>query len=80
MSRIVSVDGSPKTIPQHLVSSLMFRCDATGNLLPPKVIELGDRVRLLTRPFTDFVTTVKNIDVEQRMWIFFDLMGRKKRG
>ena len=79
VSRLVSLEGKPKPLPLQLISGLMLRCDASGTLLPPKSLNEGDSVEMLTGPFASFVATVDTIDPEQRIWVLMDFMGQKTR-
>jgi len=79
VSRLVSCEGKPKPLPLQLISGLKLRCDASGTLLPPKSLNEGDSVEMLTGPFTSFIATVEKIDPEQRIWILMDFMGQKAR-
>ena len=86
VSRLVSFEGKPKPLPLQLISGLMLRCDASGTLLPPKSLNEGDSVEMLTGPFANFVATVDTfvatvdtIDPEQRIWVLIDFMGQKTR-
>ncbi|MDG2404467.1 MAG: transcriptional activator RfaH [Paracoccaceae bacterium] len=79
VSRLVSFDGKPKPLPLQLVSGLMLRCDASGTLLPPKSLNEGDSVEMLTGPFASFIATVDTIDPKQRIWVLMDFMGQKTR-
>jgi len=66
-------------VPLGLISRLMLRCVAGGNLLPPRVLTPRDAVRLTGRPFAEFVATVEKITPDQRVWVLLDLMGRTTR-
>ena len=79
VSRLVSFEGKPKPLPLHLISGLMLRCDESGTLLPPKSLNEGDSVEMLTGPFANFIATVDTIDPEQRIWVLMDFMGQKTR-
>ncbi|MDC3401467.1 transcriptional activator RfaH [Alphaproteobacteria bacterium] len=86
VSRLVSFEGKPKPLPLQLISGMMLRCDTSGTLLPPKSLNEGDSVEMLTGPFANFVATVDTfvatvdtIDPEQRIWVLIDLMGQKTR-
>ena len=79
VSRLVSFEGKPKPLPLQLISGLMLRCDASGTLLPPKSLNEGDSVEMLTGPFANFIATVDTIDPEQRIWVLLDFMGQKTR-
>ena len=79
VSKLVSFEGKPKPLPLQLISGLMLRCDASGTLLPPKSLNEGDSVEMLTGPLANFIATVDTIDPEQRIWVLLDFMGQKTR-
>ena len=79
VSRLVSFDGTPKPLPLQLISSLMSRCDASGTLLPPKTLNVGDAVDVLSGPFANFVATVEKVDAQQRIWLLIEFMGQGAR-
>jgi transcriptional antiterminator RfaH len=79
VSKLVSFEGKPKPLPLQLISGLMLRCDASGTLLPPKSLNEGDSVEMLTGPFANFVATVDTIDPERRIWVLMYFMGQKTR-
>ncbi len=59
------------------MAGLRARCDATGLLLPPADLNVGDRVRVLAGPFADLITTIETLPDPQRIGMLIDLMGRK---
>jgi len=79
VSRLVSFGEKPQPVPLDLISQLMLRCDAGGNLLPPRILNPGDPVRLTSGPFAEFAATVEKISPDQRVWVLLDLMGRTAR-
>jgi len=79
VTRLVSFGVEPQPAPLDLISRLMLRCDAGGKLLPPRILQPGDVVRLASGPFADFVATVEMISPDQRVWVLLDLMGRTTR-
>ena len=79
VSRLVSVNCTPKPIPFQLISSLMLRFDTEGKLLPPKTLKSGDNVEVLNGPFENFVAIVETIDEQQRVWILMEFMGRSTK-
>ena len=79
VSKLVSFNDYPKPVPIDLVSGLILRCNASGKLLPPKQLNKGDEVQLLTGPFANFITTVEEIDAQQRVWVLMQLMGQSTR-
>ncbi|MFK5997220.1 MAG: transcriptional activator RfaH [Rhodobacterales bacterium] len=80
VTRLVSFGtDSPMPVPLSLVERLQMRCDEDGLLLPPKTLKKGDRIEILSGPFADFVTTIENIEPDQRIWVLLDLFGRPTR-
>ena len=79
VSKLVSFDGQPKSLPLELITGLMLRCGFGNNPLPPVVPNKGDDVELVAGPFANYVAKVESIDVDQRMWVLMDLLGRTTR-
>lgn len=79
VSRIICQNGVPKKVPPHVVSSLMSRCDGLGKLLPPKALERGDSVAILSGALANFIATVESIDSDRRIWVLLELMGQIAR-
>lgn len=79
VSRLVSFDGAPKPMPLPLISNLMQRCNTAGKLLPPKALNAGDSVDVLSGPFANFVATVEEVDAQQRVWLLMEFMGQSTR-
>lgn len=79
VTRLVSFGEEPQPVPLDLISRLILRCDGGGRLLPPRILNPGDAVRISGGPFADFVATVENISPDQRVWVLLDLMGRTTR-
>ena len=77
--RIVSFGGVAKPLDSQIVPGLMLRCDASGKLLPPNVINVGDEIEVTKGPFTNFVATVETIDADSRIWVLINLMGRNTK-
>ena len=79
VSKLVSFNSYPKPVPIDLVSGLILRCDVSGKLLPPTQLNKGDEVQFLNGPFANFITTVEEIDAQQRVWVLMKFMGRPTR-
>ena len=75
VSRLITFADRPGVVPQHLVDGLKQRCDDTGLLAPPVALAPGDRVRVVSGPFADFVATVERLDPDQRVWLLLDSLG-----
>lgn len=70
---------APSPLPAQFMAGMLARCDRDGLLLPPENIEAGDRIRVISGPFADLVTTVDSLDNDQRLRVLIDLMGQKVR-
>tara|TARA_B110000240_G_C13269369_1_gene355136 strand:- start:82 stop:612 length:531 start_codon:yes stop_codon:yes gene_type:complete len=79
VSKLVSFNSYPKPVPIDLVSGLILRCDVSGKLLPPKQLNKGDEVQFLNGPFANFITTIEEIDAQQRIWVLMKFMGQSTR-
>ena len=79
VSRLIIFNSHLKSIPTEFVDSLMKRYDSSGKLLPIQKLKEGDQVAILKGPFANFIATVEKYEVDQRIWILMDLMGRKTK-
>lgn len=79
ISRLVSFGQAPAPVPADIVRQLRARCDASGLLLPPKVLQPGDQVCLTSGPFANFVAEIESIVPDRRVWVLMDLMGGRTR-
>lgn len=79
VSKLVNFSNQLSPVPMELISSLKLRCDADGKLCPSKNLNEGDKVKLFTGPFADYIAKVETIDAEQRIWVLMELMGRITR-
>ena len=66
--RLVSFGLAPSPLPTRLVAGLQARCDDSGVLGELDALNVGDRVRLLSGPFADYVARVEALDEGQRLW------------
>jgi transcriptional antiterminator RfaH len=69
----------PQPLPSTLMTGLRQRCDASGLLTSQMDLSVGDRIRVLSGPFADLVTTIETLPSAARIGILIDLMGRKVR-
>jgi transcriptional antiterminator RfaH len=79
ITSLVSFGKEPASVPLDLVSQLMLRCDAKGNLLPPKLLKPGDQVTMTKGPFANFVAEVEKIAPDRRVWVLMEIMGGQTR-
>lgn len=79
ISRIVGFgDSGPAPVSDELVAGLRQRCDAAERLQPAS-FSPGDKVRIATGPFSEFIASVDSISSERRIWILLDIMGQQRR-
>ena len=74
---ILDIPHAPNPLPQPLIAGIMARCDLSGLLLPPPDLKIGDKIRVLSGPFVDLVTTIESLPDHARIGALIDLMGRK---
>lgn len=80
VSGLVSLDHKgPNVLPQDFMSALIDRCDPNGILCSPPGLEVGDKVEVLQGPFSKIVSTIEFIGSDERIWVLFDLFGRKTK-
>jgi transcriptional antiterminator RfaH len=79
VTRLVSFGQQPAPVPLEIVRQLILRCDASGKLLPPKLLKPGDRVCLASGPLANFVAQVETIAPDRRVWVLMDIMGGQTR-
>ena len=79
VSRLVTFNSIPKSIPSIFVDQLMMRYDLSGKLLPIQKLKNGDQVKVTKGPFANFIATVEKYETDERIWILMDLMSRKAK-
>jgi len=80
VARLVVVDPrNPVPLPQRLMAGLLARCDQNGQLLPHRDLDVGDRIRILSGPFAEFVTQIHELKDRDRVGLLIELMGRQVR-
>lgn len=79
ITRLVSFGKEPTAVPLDLVSKLLLRSDATGKLLPAKLLKPGDQVTLTKGPFANFVAEVEKIAPDRRIWVLMEVIGGQNR-
>ena len=68
VGRLVSFGAMPCALPAQLVAGLRARCDDAGVLVELDTLGVGDRVRLLSGPFAEYVARVETLDEGRRIW------------
>lgn len=77
VSKLVSFGAQgPAPLPDQFISGLIARCDEENNLLPPDDLEIGEKVKIISGPFSDFIVTVETIPSQTRIGILFELLNQ----
>lgn len=77
VSQIVGFGAAgPAIMPPGIVAGLWARCDENGVLRhAPEDFAVGDKIRIISGPFAEFVTRIDRIDPERRLTVLLDLLG-----
>jgi transcriptional antiterminator RfaH len=79
ITRLVSFGKEPVAVPPDIISQIMLRCDASGKLLPPEMLQRGDQIALSKGAFANFAGEVEKIAPGRRVWVLIEIMGGQKR-
>lgn len=79
VTKLLTVNNQPYTVPVTLISNIMSKCNSKGVFTSPKRLSKGDSVRVLSGPFGNFLATVETIDKDKRIWVLIDLLGQSAR-
>lgn len=69
----------PSKVPRELVESLIDRCDESGLLQSVEDVSVGDRIKIKSGPFAEFVSTVEKIGDDERVHALLNLLGAQRR-
>jgi len=61
VSKLVGFNIIPQIVNSELISELKKRCDNTGKLLPFNKFQIGDDVKIIDDPFTNYIATVETL-------------------
>ena len=67
----------PQCLPEQLISGLKARCDQENCLLPSTDLKIGERVKIISGPFVNYIATIETIPSETRLGILFECLGGK---
>ncbi|TYB85615.1 transcription termination/antitermination protein NusG [Oceaniovalibus sp. ACAM 378] len=80
VNRVIGFGASgPCPVPSAIVTGLMLRCDVDGCLRPETELKVGEQVRITCGPFADFVSTIDSIELDRRVFVMLELLGRQTR-
>lgn len=79
VTSLVRFGSAPAPVPGDLIGALMARAAGVAEVAEDTSFTQGERVKMRTGPFVDFIAEVESIAPDQRVWLLMDLMGGKTR-
>lgn len=80
VSKLISFEAAkPAPVPDPLMAGLRARCDDHHVLQPLDDLRTGERVRMLSGAFADFVGEVEEMVANDCVRLLFELMGQTTR-
>ncbi len=80
VSKLISFEaGKPAQVPDALMTGLRARCDVRHILKPLDDLRTGERVRMLSGAFADFVGEVEEMVANDCVRLLFEFMGQRTR-
>ena len=79
ISTAVTLDGVYRPVNSDIIEGLRYRCDDGGVFQSLNEIVPGDRIKVETGPFAEFICTVETIQNDQRAWVLIDLLQQQTR-
>ena len=80
VARLVSLgQGHPTRVPAGFMIDLHHRTDADGHFGAPEDLKPGDRVRIISGPFSRQIAEIEEADSKDRVILLMELMGRAVR-
>lgn len=80
VSQLVSFEKNlPAPVPDALIEGLRSRCDASHILQPLDDLQSGEKVKMQSGAFADFVGEIETFVAEDCVRLLFDFMGQVTR-
>ena len=79
ISKAVTLDGNYHSIEPKIIEGIKNRCNQNGILETIDSVKVGDRARIETGPFADFICNVEKIDDCNRAWVLLDILRQQIR-
>ncbi|NHM20241.1 transcription termination/antitermination protein NusG [Tritonibacter mobilis] len=80
VSRVIGSGArGPAQVPCDVIEGLVHRCDEQGMLQTEPDLSVGDKIKFMSGPFAEFVSTIEHIDADQRVHALLNLMGAQRR-
>lgn len=79
VAKLLCMNNRPLMVPAGLVESLKENLDVDGCLTESVDFKEGDRIKILSGPFADFVTEIESVEADARVSLLLRLMGQNAR-
>lgn len=80
VSQVIGLDArGPAQVPCDVIEGLVHRCDEEGMLQTEPDLSVGDKIKIKSGPFAEFISKVEHIDADQRVHALLDLLGAERR-
>ena len=79
VSKALSLDGTYRQVDIEIIEGIKSRCDKSDVLREIENISPGDRVKIESGPFTEFIGHVDKIEENQRAWILIEILKQQTR-
>jgi len=73
---IMARANTPARVPGALMTNLLASCDGSGHILPPEMLNAGDKVRIIGGVFEGTFAEVQHAAKGERVRLLLDIMGR----
>lgn len=80
VSKLISFEaGKPSPVPNALIEGLRARCDCNDILQPLDDFKTGEKVRVISGNFAEFVGEIETFVTGDRLRLLFDFMSQVTR-
>ena len=79
VSKAVTLDGAYRPISLRIIEGLQHRCDEHSVFKRLHDIAEGDLAKIERGPFAEFISTIDQIEDDQRAWVLIDLLQQQTR-
>ena len=79
VAKAVTLDGQYRSVASEILDGLRSRCNQNGVLETMNSVKIGDRVRIETGPFADFICNVEKLHENNRALVLLDLLQQQIR-
>ena len=79
ISKAVTLDGVYRSVDTLIMEGLQQRCNEQGIFQSLRDIDVGDRAKIESGPFAEFICTVDQIKNDHRAWVLIDILQKQTR-